>query len=72
MVGGRLVGRSVARGFNETQEKNVFRVVISPVQFDRGLFCSSIFIFCYIDDKEKNKTDYQKQSLKSLAISKNL
>ena len=30
----------------------MFGVVISPVQFDRGLFCSSIFIFFYIDNKE--------------------
>ena len=31
----------------------MFPVVISPVQFHRGLFCSFIFIFFYIDDKEK-------------------
>ena len=31
----------------------MFGVVISPVQFGRGLFCSSIFIFFYIDNKEK-------------------
>ena len=31
----------------------MFGVVILPVQFDRGLFRSSIFIFFYIDDKEK-------------------
>ena len=28
-------------------------VLISPVHFDRGLFCYSNFIFFYIDDKEK-------------------
>ena len=50
----------------------MFGVVISPVQFDRGLFCSSIFIFCYIDDKEKNKFDCQKQSLESLVIPKDI
>ena len=53
MVDGWLVGGSVVREFNETQEKNMFGVVISLLQFDRGLFCSSIFIFFYIDDKEK-------------------
>ena len=31
----------------------MFGVVISPVEFGRGLFCSSILIFFYIDDKEK-------------------
>ena len=31
----------------------MFEVVILPVQIGRGLFCSSIFIFFYIDDKEK-------------------
>ena len=30
-------------------------VVISLVQFNRGLFCSSIFIFLYIDEKGKIK-----------------
>ena len=45
MVGGQLVGGLVVRGFNETQEKNMFGVVILPVQFSRGLFCSSMFIF---------------------------
>ena len=31
----------------------MFGVVILPVQFGRGLFCFFIFIFFYIDDKEK-------------------
>ena len=50
----------------------MFGVVILPVQFDQGLFCSSIFIFSYTDDKEKNKFDCQKQSLESLAIPKDI
>ena len=50
----------------------MFGVVISPVQFDLSLFRSSIFIFCYTDDKEKNKFDCQKQPLKSLAIPKDI
>ena len=33
--------------------KNMFGVVISPVQFGRGLFCSSIFISFHIDNTEK-------------------
>ena len=33
--------------------KNMFGVVISPVQFGRGVFCYSNFSFFYIDDKEK-------------------
>ena len=53
MIGGRLVGGSVVRGFNETPGKNMFGVVIPPVQFDRGFFCYSIFFFFYIGDKEK-------------------
>ena len=48
----------------------MFGVVISPVQFDRGLFCSSIFIFFYFDDKEK--IDCQKQSLELLAVPKDI
>ena len=44
MVGDRLAGGSVVRGFNETQEKHVS---------SGGLFSSSIFIFFYIDDKGK-------------------
>ena len=49
----------------------MFGVVISLVQFDRGLFCSSIFTFFYIDDKEK-KFDCQKQSLELIAIPKDI
>ena len=33
--------------------KNMSEVVISPVQFGRGLFYYSNFIFFHIDDKEK-------------------
>ena len=47
----------------------MFGVVILPVQFGRGLFCYSDFIFFYIDDKEK-KFDCEKQSLESLTIPK--
>ena len=46
-------------------------VAISPVNFGRGLFCYSNFIFFYIDDK-KNKFDCQKQSLESLTIPKDI
>ena len=31
----------------------MFGVVILSVQFDAGLFCFSIFVFCYIDSKQK-------------------
>ena len=31
----------------------MFRVVISPVHFGRGLFCYSNFNFSYTDDKEE-------------------
>ena len=48
MVDGWLVGRSVIRGV-----KNMFGVVILPEEFGRSLFCSFIFIFFYIDGKEK-------------------
>ena len=48
-----MVGWLVGGRFNEAQEKNTFGVVISPVKFGRSLFCSSIFIFFCIDDKEK-------------------
>ena len=51
----------------------MFGVVISPVHLGRGLFCYSNFNFFFcIDDKEKNKYDYQKQSLKSLTIPKDI
>ena len=54
-------------------KKKMFGVVISPVHLGRGLFCNSNFIFFLcIDDKEKNKYDYQKQSLKSLTIPKDI
>ena len=33
--------------------KNMFEVVISPMQFGRGLFCYSNFIFLHIEHKEK-------------------
>ena len=45
MVGDRLAGGLTVRGLNKIQEKNMFRVVISPVRFGRGLFCYSNFIF---------------------------
>ena len=50
-VGGRLVDESVVRGFNKTQEKNMFEVLVLPLQFGRGLFCYSSFSFFYIDNK---------------------
>ena len=50
----------------------MFGVVIWPVQFDQGLFCFSIFTFCYNDGKEENKFICQKQSLESLAIPKDI
>ena len=45
MAAGRLVGGSLVRGFDKTQEKNMFGVVISPVHFGGSLFCCSNFIF---------------------------
>ena len=51
VVGGRLVDESVVSGFNKTQEKNMFEVLVLPLQFGRGLFCYSSFSFFYIDNK---------------------
>ena len=60
MVGGLLgkwsvVGWLVGRWPVDLMKpgKNMSEVVISPVQFGRGLFCYSNFIFFHIDDKEK-------------------
>ena len=50
----------------------MFGVVISPVNFGRGLFCYSNFNFFYIDDKRRNKFYRQKQFLDSLTIPKDI
>ena len=63
-VSGRLVGWSVVCGFNKTQGKNKFGAVISPVHFDRGLFCYSNFNFSYIKE-ETNLTARSSHSNRS-------
>ena len=50
VIGGRSIGASVVRGFNN---KNMFEVLISHSHFGRGLFCYSNFNFFYIDDEEE-------------------
>ena len=45
MVGSHLVRGSVVSGFNKTQEKTMFEVLISPVHFGRYFFCYPNFNF---------------------------
>ena len=55
VVGCRLVGGLVVRGFNKTPEKQVWGCDFACVHWsiDRGLFCYSNFSFFYVDDKGK-------------------
>ena len=49
----------------------MLEVVISPVRFGRGLFCYSNFNCFHIDDKKETNL-WQKQSLESLTIPKDI
>ena len=67
MVGSHLVPGSVVCGFNKTQEKNMFGVVISPVHFGRCFFfVVLILIFFYIDNKEETNLTVRSNQLISI------